>query len=134
MKFLGLHIKRLNRWSYFLTNLVSMFVFVGAGLLLGSLFDSVVGINNNGEPNPYFLIPFMVAWFPYAYYCAVRRFHDMGASGWWAIGAFLPYASLVAGAFLLFKSGNPDSNKYGDPQKGVAIMGLQRGHKSTAKS
>ena len=34
---------------------------------------------------------------------AVRRLHDMGMSGWWVIGMFIPLVNVVLFLMLLFK-------------------------------
>jgi len=40
---------------------------------------------------------------------AVRRSHDLGRSGWFALICLVPFASL----YLIFKPGTPGANKYG---------------------
>ena len=44
-----------------------------------------------------------------------RRCHDIGYSGWFGFLAFLPYIGIVAMLYFLFKEGNKDANKYGNP-------------------
>ena len=39
---------------------------------------------------------------------SVRRMHDVGKSGWWAL---VPFANF----FLLFKKGDEEQNIYGEP-------------------
>lgn len=41
------------------------------------------------------------------------RFHDLGLSAWYLILAFIPIVYLFVVAYLLFKPGNGESNKYG---------------------
>ncbi len=46
----------------------------------------------------------------------VRRLHDLGHSGWWYLLILIPYVGIVVILiFMLFK-GQPESNKYGDPE------------------
>jgi len=46
---------------------------------------------------------------------AVKRLHDFNASGWWVLGAFVPFGSLVLLLFLLFRTGTPGPNNHGYP-------------------
>ena len=48
---------------------------------------------------------------PVAVLAAVRRSHDIGRSGWFALICFIPFA----GWYLVFKEGTPGPNKYGPP-------------------
>jgi uncharacterized membrane protein YhaH (DUF805 family) len=46
---------------------------------------------------------------PVVVIAAVRRSHDLGHSGWFALIALIPFVGL----YLIFKKGSPDANKYG---------------------
>ena len=48
---------------------------------------------------------------------AIRRFHDIGKSGWYMLLLFLPILNLILPIYLLFKSGDVSANKYGTPPK-----------------
>lgn len=50
---------------------------------------------------------------PAAVIAAVRRSHDLGRSGWFALITFIPFV----GWYLVFKEGQPGENKYGLPPK-----------------
>jgi uncharacterized membrane protein YhaH (DUF805 family) len=50
---------------------------------------------------------------------AVRRSHDLGRSGWFALICLIPFA----GWYLVFKPGNPGANKYGPSPKGDVDVG-----------
>lgn len=129
MKLLGLDVKRLNRRSYFLTVFISMFLFVGAGLLMSEIFNAVLGpfdATDPGSPHPLGLIPFMILWYVYFGFCTVKRFHDMEINGWWTITAFVPYINLVTGLLLVFKPGTKEKNKYGEKPQGILLMGIGR--------
>lgn len=41
---------------------------------------------------------------------SVRRFHDVGLSGWWCLLGVVPYVAMV---FLAVKDSNREENKYG---------------------
>jgi uncharacterized membrane protein YhaH (DUF805 family) len=46
----------------------------------------------------------------------VRRFHDLGFSGYWVLLNFLPFAgSLFVLSFLGFFKGRPNANRFGPP-------------------
>ena len=47
-------------------------------------------------------------------FATVRRFHDLGTSGWWYILLFVPFISLWLSIKLLFFVGEADSNRFGD--------------------
>ena len=44
---------------------------------------------------------------------AVRRFHDLNASGWWVLLSFLPFGQVII-LWLMFKKGTSGINKYGE--------------------
>lgn len=43
----------------------------------------------------------------------VRRFHDIGYSGWYLLAIFVPFANFVALFVLLFFKSAPGENRYG---------------------
>ncbi len=47
---------------------------------------------------------------------AVRRFHDINASGWWSILIFIPLINLITALVLVFAPGKSQVNKYGPPR------------------
>jgi len=49
----------------------------------------------------------------------VRRTHDLGWGGWWALLLFIPYIGFIFLIVLLVKEGEKAANKYGEvpPQK-----------------
>ncbi|MEJ2529834.1 MAG: DUF805 domain-containing protein [Gammaproteobacteria bacterium] len=48
---------------------------------------------------------------------SIRRFHDMNASGWWALLLIVPIVNFVTALVLLFKAGNVGANDYGLPRR-----------------
>jgi uncharacterized membrane protein YhaH (DUF805 family) len=52
---------------------------------------------------------------PVAVIAAIRRCHDLGHSGWFALITLIPFV----GWYLVFKEGNPDTNKYGPAPKSL---------------
>ncbi len=45
----------------------------------------------------------------------IRRAHDVGLSGWFILLTFIPYIGFMFGLYLLFKKGDLNANKYGQP-------------------
>ena len=45
----------------------------------------------------------------------IRRWHDLGFSGWFSVLNFIPIVNLFVGFYLLLKKGEPGANKYGAP-------------------
>jgi uncharacterized membrane protein YhaH (DUF805 family) len=44
---------------------------------------------------------------------AIRRFHDLNASGWWSLLMIVPVINLITGIVLVVMAGNVGENKYG---------------------
>lgn len=129
MKILGLKSKRLNRGSYILTILVSALLFVAIGLAFGAIFNALLDPIDPAapdSPHPVGFIPFLVLWFIYFTACTARRFHDMNTSGWASLAIFVPFVGFILGVLLIFVSGTDGVNRYGEPLKGVKIMGFGR--------
>lgn len=127
MKMLGLKLTRLNRSSYILTVLVSMFVFVGVGLILSSIFNALLGpidATTPDSPHPLGLIPLQILWFVYYTACTVKRFHDMDMNGWLSLAVFVPIVGLILAILLVFNKGTNGENKYGEPLIGIRVIGL----------
>lgn len=53
-----------------------------------------------------------------SYSFAVRRFHDLNRTGWWALTFLIPYINLLTSLYAIFASGTEGDNDYGpDPLK-----------------
>jgi len=93
------------------------FLWYFPSILLGGILKSkLVGNQFHGIVALLFLISL-----PVAIRAAVRRSHDLGRSGWFALITLIP----MAGWYLVFKPGDPGANKYG-PSPRVAV-----GHRFT---
>lgn len=44
---------------------------------------------------------------------AVRRFHDMGHTGWYSLGLVVPILNFIVLLVLFFKASQPQENAYG---------------------
>lgn len=45
---------------------------------------------------------------------AIKRFHDLDKSGWWILLMFIPIVNFFVQLWLLFGSGTPGTNKFGE--------------------
>jgi uncharacterized membrane protein YhaH (DUF805 family) len=59
----------------------------------------------------------------------IRRWHDMGHSGWLVLLAFVPFANLVLFVFMFFVPGSAGPNQYGETYSGslspLRVYGLK---------
>lgn len=127
MKFLGLNIKRLNRVSYTLTLLSSMFLFVAVGLLLSTIITSIFGVYDPADPDsphPLGILPLMGLWFAYFFFITSQRFHDMNMTGWYSPLVLIPFIGFIFAILLLFVSGSKDANKFGKKPNRLLVMGI----------
>jgi uncharacterized membrane protein YhaH (DUF805 family) len=95
--------RRKEYWMFFLFNVIISIVL--------SVIDSMVGMPVLG--GLYFLaiiIPGVAV--------TIRRLHDTGRSGWWALLGLLPVVGLVLLVFLVLDS-QPGDNQYGPNPKGA---------------
>ncbi|ENX35257.1 hypothetical protein F889_00924 [Acinetobacter colistiniresistens] len=44
----------------------------------------------------------------------VKRWHDIGLSGWFVLLGFVPLVGIMSGLYCLFKGGEDGTNKYGE--------------------
>lgn len=93
----GFRAGRLGRGKYFLVIFGSMFLFVGAGLLV----DGLIRGTFEGSPTAIMWVP-IIGWWIFAFYCSVLRLRDLGMSAWWLLAIFVPILNiyLLAKLFL----------------------------------
>ena len=103
---------RVNRKFYAMGFLLFLTPFM---LLLGFLYllppELVFGSNFTLSILGLFWIVFMV----YFVSLHVRRFHDLGSSGWKALLLILPLINLITLIYLLLSKSSEVKNEYGDP-------------------
>lgn len=121
---LGLSARRLNRSSYILSMFVSMFLFIGLGLLIDAVVRTIFGIETIDDEPTALLFVFIIGWWAYAIYCIIRRLHDLNMSSWWLISSLVPFLNIYIGLKLLFIKGTNHANKYGEPLNRTYILGL----------
>lgn len=93
---------RINRTSFLFT-LIPLFIisfFIRIAVVVGGL--PILGI--------IFFIP--AIWIAVATY--VKRWHDLGHTGWMAILLFIPFINFLVLIYLCLWPGKPGSNKYGE--------------------
>lgn len=47
----------------------------------------------------------------------IKRFHDLGWSGWWSLTIFIPLLNLIPTCLLLFMPGTSGANRFGNPTR-----------------
>lgn len=96
----GFRVGYLGRGVYALSVFGSMFLFMGAGLLVDGLIRGF-----EGSPSAILWIP-IVAWWAFAVYCSVLRLRDLGMSTWWLVSIFIPFLNiyLIVKLFLFTSS------------------------------
>lgn len=102
---------RISRASYFLSLLaISIFMGFAQSLMQDSQKNITIFISTVATFVLFYLI--ISIW--------VRRLHDVGMSGWWALVIFAPVINLIFYVVLIFKAGYPKKNKYGpQPPSGI---------------
>lgn len=105
--------RRKEYWSFILFSWLIVFCVA----CVGAAIDGALGNLSGDAPNPYMmgaLVLLSVVVFALPNICvAIRRFHDVGMSGWWYLLGLIPY---VGSIFLVVISLIPSQirvNKYG---------------------
>lgn len=91
------------------------YLFVFLIVVAGSIVDGIIGTTPVVQVVAVLavLLPLLAA--------LVRRLHDTGRSGWWALLGLVPFGGLVILVFTVMDSG-PD-NEYGPSPKGAQAYG-----------
>ena len=109
---------RARRSEYWFFQLFSILVMIGI-FVVGGVAGAFNGDRQNSTGGLVIGLLFLVwllAFFVPALAVAVRRFHDMGHSGWWYLISFVPYiGSFILIVWFCFK-GTAGPNRFGpDP-------------------
>lgn len=98
---------RISRLPYFGSLFCLYCLFVISAVLLGEYFRSLKGIS---------LIVGILLYVPFLFYYSVKRFHDIGLTGKYALLLLVPGLNGLVFLYLLFTRGTVGSNEYGfDP-------------------
>ncbi len=61
-----------------------------------------------------FLAIFIIIYTVFIYTMAIRRLHDLGMSGWYALVLLVPFVGFIFGLYLLVAPGQAIPNEYGN--------------------
>jgi uncharacterized membrane protein YhaH (DUF805 family) len=96
---------RINRRDYF-------FKSAGAYILL-IVWVLIFGKDNPTSLQTTLLLLGYVVELPYVASLSVRRFHDLGKTGWYTLGLFIPVVNALIVLYLYFAKGEQKSNQFG---------------------
>lgn len=98
---------RARRTEYWMFILVNFLIAIGLGVI-----DSVLSLGFlSGLYSLAMLIPSIAV--------GVRRFHDIGKSGWWILLGLIPLLGLIALIIFFVQDSQPGDNAYGPNPKGA---------------
>lgn len=114
---------RLGRLAFFLWMTLMTFINAGACLVIVGVAETVQHQASLGEGVAIILMILVVlltTWTSFA--LAIKRFHDMDASGWWVLLLCIPYFGILIALVICFIPGTEGANQYGDePQRTFAV-------------
>jgi len=86
-------------------------------MVIGGVVGGIMGATGEFDPAILVIIfnGFAILTLPLAIIFMIRRFHDIGGSGWWSLTMLIPLVNLIPALLLLFKPGSNGPNKYGPP-------------------
>lgn len=95
---------------------------IGASLV----YQALVGVSAASLSPAFTGLLMLAAFAVYLWFTVItgiKRCHDLGMSGWWALTVIIPVIALI----WLFVPGNQDANRYGPPpppnSRGVKLLG-----------
>ncbi len=103
--------RRSEYWYFILFNfiIIVMLVFV----------DMVLGTSSQSTSFSLFADLYSLAVLAPTLAVAVRRFHDIGKSGWWVLVGFVPFVGSLVLLYFMVQDSEPGDNAYGPNPKGV---------------
>jgi len=104
---------RSGRGEYFVHSFVDLlFIY---GLLLGVALLEGNGLEVGSGAVGFTLIAIVLLGAVFELCATIRRFHDLGHSGWYWFLLCVPIVNISFGLKLLFQKGHEDWNEYGPP-------------------
>lgn len=118
-KILHIYKGRLNRSTFFL----GWLVFLLFSIIVVAVALSITDGFSHFNPVISIVIAVLFAGLYFFFFSlAVRRFHDMGRSGWTCLLVLIPYINLLVLLYLFFMRGNKEKNKYGESLKQTFVV------------
>jgi hypothetical protein len=71
-------------------------------------------------------------YFVFVFSLYIRRWHDLGQSGWYSLLMIIPFVSFVALIYLMFAKGDEGPNAYGEPNVGKSFWASLFGSSTAA--
>ena len=103
--------RRKEYWYFALFNIIVSFIFIGIDFMFGT-FNSEGGF---GVFNTIYSLSVLLP----AIGVGIRRFHDIGKSGWWLLIGFIPLIGAIVLIIFFVKDSQPGENQYGPNPKGA---------------
>jgi len=100
--------QRKEYWMFTLFNLLAFFVLSIVGSVLGDQAELLTGIYSLGV-----LLPSIAV--------TVRRLHDIGRSGWWALLMVVPVVGALVLVVFALQDSQPEANEYGPNPKALVL-------------
>ncbi|MEM6321668.1 MAG: DUF805 domain-containing protein [Bacteroidota bacterium] len=105
-------------WYFHCGNLLLLFCLfslsVFCSVAIGFTYYHLIGI--------YAMLFFCVAMLVPSVAVTVRRLHDTGRSGWWALILLLPFVGIAILLNFLLEDGQVDANEYGLPSEAATTV------------
>lgn len=105
--------QRQEYWYFFLISLAISFGLTSVDAMMGS-FDGQAGMGLLGGLYMFAVLVPSIA-------VVVRRLHDTGRNGWWALLILIPLAGAVILIVFMVQDSKPGTNQYGPNPKGVTV-------------
>ena len=110
---------RIGRKNYGL----GLLFFIGSLILLIAIFASMFSSDSSSSFGVFLIIVLYAVFILHLFSLHVRRFHDLGNSGWRVLLFFIPLVNLIILISLLATKGKDEVNEYGEvPQKSIKFF------------
>ena len=117
---------RASRGEYWKVQLYQFFLWIGMCIFLFILGASIAGssryssgvealILSGGIVTLLFIIGNVLLIIP-SWMITIRRFHDIGKSGWWILVTCIPYIGAIIQLYFMCQKGDAHINEYGKPE------------------
>jgi uncharacterized membrane protein YhaH (DUF805 family) len=113
---------RFRRLHYWLCQLLQPLIMIGLVMaVVGTTEASGIHRVEDTPVGQAFLFVAIVVYFVMSLACHVKRWHDLGRSGWWQLVSLIPFGGIYVLIMCGFIRGDDGPNKYGpDPLEKAA--------------